>query len=53
MAMTNSAAIGYMIKAAKRANLDKKTIKQLEALMLEEMDICTEEEAEEEYCNFC
>jgi len=50
--MTNAAAIGYMIKAAKQAKLDKKTIKQLEALMLEEMDFHTEEEAEKEYYSF-
>jgi len=50
--MTNAAAIGYMIKAAKQAKLDKKIIKQLEVLMLEEMDFHTEEEAEQEYYNF-
>jgi len=50
--MTNAAAIGYMIRAAKQTKLDKKTIKLLEAIMLEEMDFHTEEEAEKTYYNF-
>lgn len=50
--MTNAAAIGYMIKAAKRAKLDVKTIKTLEALMVEEMDFTTEAEAETAYGYF-
>ena len=44
--MTNTAAIGYMIKAAKQANLSNGIIELLEALMLEAMDEFTEEEAE-------
>lgn len=50
--MNNGAAIGYMIRAAKQAKLDNKTIKMLEALMLEQMDFHTEEEAEHTYNNF-
>ena len=45
--MTNAAAIGYMIRAAKQTKLDDKTIKLLEVLMLEQMDFHTEEEAEQ------
>ena len=47
--MTNGAAIGYMILAAERAGYNSKTIKELEALMLGEMDFVTEEEAERYY----
>ncbi|EHQ92181.1 hypothetical protein [Desulfosporosinus youngiae] len=50
--MTNAAAIGYMILAAKEAGLDQKTISQLETLMVAEMDFHTEWEAEEAYCDF-
>lgn len=50
--MTNAAAIGYMIRAAKQARLNDKTIKILEALMLEQMDFHTEEEAERTYCSY-
>ena len=50
--MTNAAAIGYMIRAAKKTKLDSKTIKILEAIMLEEMDFHTEEEAERTYQNY-
>ncbi len=50
--MTNGAAIGYMIRAAKKADIDEKTIRLLEAFMLEQMDFHTEEEAEQTYCNF-
>lgn len=50
--MTNAAAIGYMIRAAKNANLDHKTIKTLEALMTVEIDFTTEDEAEEVYRDF-
>lgn len=49
--MTNAAAIGYMILAAKNAKLDAKTISQLESLMSVEMDFKTEEEAEKAYYN--
>ncbi len=50
--MTNAAAIGYMIRAAKQAGLDHHTIKVLEALMNEQMDFYTEEEAEQTYRSF-
>lgn len=50
--MTNAAAIGYMIRAAKQAKLDDKTIKLIEALMLEQMDFHTEEEAEKTYYSY-
>ncbi|MCL5981720.1 MAG: hypothetical protein M1571_04235 [Firmicutes bacterium] len=50
--MTNGAAIGYMIRAAKKAAFDEKTIRLLEALMLEQMDFYTEEEAEQTYRSF-
>lgn len=50
--MTNGAAIGYMIRAAKQAALPKETIKLLEALMTEQMDFHTEEEAEQTYRYF-
>jgi len=52
MRMTNAAAIGYMIRAAKQAGLDHDTIKELEALMNEQMDFHTEEEAEQTYRSF-
>ena len=50
--MTNAAAIGYMIRAAKQAGLDHDIIKELEALMNEQMDFHTEEEAEQTYRSF-
>jgi len=50
--MTNAAAIGYMIRASKQAGLDHDTIKVLEALMNEQMDFHTEEEAEQPYRSF-
>lgn len=50
--MTNAAAVGYMIRAAKQANLDDRTIKILEVLMLEEMDEHNETEAEETYYSY-
>ena len=50
--MTNGAAIGYMILAAKRCGLSKDVIKKLEAIMCSEMDFVTEEEASEAYNNF-
>lgn len=50
--MTNGAAIGYMIRAAKQADLPKETIKLLEELMKEQMDFHTEDEAERTYRNF-
>ena len=50
--MTNSAAVGYMIRAAKQAKLDDRTIKMIEILMLEQMDFHTEEEAERTYRSY-
>lgn len=50
--MTNAAAIGYMIIAAKNLKLDTKIIKQLESNMAYFMDMRTEEEAEEAYNKF-
>lgn len=50
--MNNGAAIGYMIMAAKQADLDTKTIKMLEALMREQMDFHDEQEAERTYQQF-
>ncbi len=52
VSVTNAAAIGYMIKAAKQLGLDKETIRQLERLMCDQMDFYTEEQAEREYNNF-
>ena len=50
--MTNAAAVGYMIRAAKQTELEDKVIKILEVLMLEEMDFHTEKEAEETYYSY-
>ncbi|MGI6497979.1 MAG: hypothetical protein ACOX0U_04040 [Oscillospiraceae bacterium] len=50
--MTNAAAVGYMIRAAKQTELEDKVIKILEVLMLEEMDFHTEQEAEEAYYSY-
>lgn len=48
--MTNSAAIGYAILAAKRSlGLAGDKLVQLEEAMREEMDMTTEEEAEHAY----
>lgn len=47
--MTNGAAIGYMILAAKNLNLERDLIRQLEKEMVHVMDFWTEEEAEEIY----
>jgi hypothetical protein len=47
--MTNAAAIGYMILAAKRADIDPELIEVLVHLMVQEMDLTTEEEAEQAY----
>jgi hypothetical protein len=49
--MTNGAAIGYAILAAKRLGLTTKQLIVLEGEMRAEMDITTEEEAEEAYKN--
>ncbi len=50
--MNNHQATGYMIMAARRAELSIEQIKQLEFLMKEEMDFSTEEEAERAYNTF-
>jgi len=50
--MTNAAAIGYMILAAKDLKLDPKIIRQLESNMTYFMDMRTEEQAEETYNKF-
>ena len=47
--MTNAAAIGYAILAAKRLGLDEVTIKKLDRAMYQEMDVTHEKTAEEAY----
>lgn len=47
--MTNAAAIGYAIQAAKSLGLMEDKLVQLEEYMLQVMDRITEEEAEEVY----
>lgn len=47
--MTNAAAIGYMILAAKRLGMDAETIAQIDRMMYDMMDVKTEEEAEDAY----
>jgi predicted solute-binding protein len=47
--MTNAAAIGYMILAAKKMGMDEEKIKELATRMYYRMDEHTEEEAEEAY----
>jgi hypothetical protein len=47
--MTNSAAIGYMILAARRIHLTAQQEEKLENAMRAEMDFNTEEEAEDAY----
>jgi len=50
--VNNSAAIGYMIIAAKEwLKLDEKTVRKLERAMYEAMDEYTEHEAEKAYHN--
>lgn len=49
--MTDASAIGYMIMAAEEAGLDGDAIKKLEHLMYKQMDLYTEEEAEQIYRN--
>lgn len=49
--MTNEAAIGYAIIAARWLELDHKTIQKLERAMIEAMDEVTEDAAEGEYRN--
>lgn len=49
--MTNAAAIGYMILAAKMLPLTKLQIEQMESLMNIVMDENTEEEAQNAYLN--
>ncbi|AHV97070.1 hypothetical protein [Paenibacillus sabinae] len=47
--MTNEAAIGYALLAAKKMGLSKEDLKRLEAIMYSYLDLVTEEEAEELY----
>jgi hypothetical protein len=47
--VTNAAAIGYMIFAARSIHLTAQQEEKLEAAMKEAMDFKTEEEAEEMY----
>ena len=47
--MTNEAAIGYMILAARSLGLDQEMINGLEEEMAEMMDLKTEEEAKRTY----
>ncbi|MBB6672593.1 hypothetical protein [Cohnella nanjingensis] len=49
--MTNAAAIGYMILAAKKLDWSIHDIHTLESMMVDMMDERTEEEAEEIYRN--
>lgn len=44
--MTNRQAIGYMLLACKKANLEKETVKKLFEEMYMEFDFKTESEAE-------
>jgi hypothetical protein len=46
--MNNRQAIGYMLLATKKINLDKETIKKLRSAMYYQFDTKTEEEAEEQ-----
>jgi hypothetical protein len=50
--MKNSAAVGYMIMAARLFGLTTEQIKKLEEEMLYYMDAKTEEEAENAYKSF-
>lgn len=50
--MTNGAAIGYAILAAKSIGLGKEIIKLLESAMYSEMDFTGEDAAEKAYQNF-
>jgi hypothetical protein len=49
--VTNAACIGYAILAAKEMGLTQKQLQDLERSMRTEMDMTTEEEAEEAYKN--
>ena len=50
--MTNGAAIGYMIMAAKDLEIPTETIRDIQHLMLDKMDFYPEEQAEREYRYF-
>ena len=50
--MTNSAAMGYMIMAARSIDLEPDTIRVLAAMMQEKMDFCSEEQAERAFMSF-
>lgn len=47
--ITNAAAIGYALLAAKKMGLSKEELKRLEAIMYGYLDLVTPEEAEEVY----
>ncbi|WP_219637719.1 hypothetical protein [Cohnella sp. CFH 77786] len=47
--MTNAAAIGYAILAAKKLGLSREELHKLESIMYRIMDEVSEEEAEEAY----
>jgi hypothetical protein len=49
--MTNGAAIGYALLAAKKMGFNKEKLVELERTMLGFMDLRTEEDAEEVYNN--
>jgi len=51
-ALTNEAALGYMIKAANEMGLSLQQIRVLEATMRDLMDFITESRAEEIYRKF-
>jgi hypothetical protein len=45
--MTNGAAIGYALLAAKRMGFTEKQLQELEGIMRDYMDLVTEDDAEE------
>ena len=50
--MTNGAAIGYMIMAARNIELEPDMIRALAAMMQEKMDFCSEDQAERAFMTF-
>ena len=50
--MDNSAALGYMILAAKAVGIPVETIRELESAMTQKMDFLTEEQATKAYREF-
>lgn len=47
--MTNAAAIGYALMAAKKMGMSHEELKRLEAIMYGYLDLVSEDEAEEVY----